>query len=133
MKGIFRLYLIETFSLYLLTSFSSGIIFENGIYTLLLAGLGLTVSASIAKPIINLLLLPINLITFGLFKFLSSAIAIYLVTLVVPGFKFTGFFFQGINSEWITIPQISLVGILGLILFSFILSLITSFLHWLIK
>lgn len=133
MKSIFRLYLIETFSLYLISSTISGITLENGLVTLLLAGLGLTAASSIAKPLINLLLLPLNLMTFGLFRFISSAIAIYLVTLVVPGFKFNGFYFAGFTSDWFDLPQISFTGILAFIAFSLVFSLLTTFLHWLVK
>ena len=133
MKSIFRLYLIETFSLYLFSSVITGIVFENGIQTLLMAGVGLTIASSIAKPLINILLLPLNLLTFGLFRFVSSAIAIYLVTLVVPGFKFNGFFFSGYANQWFSLPAISLAGILGFIAFAFVFSIFTTFLHWLIK
>lgn len=133
MKGIFRIYLIETFSLYLISSVISGIVFENGIQTLLLAGLGFTIATSIAKPGINILLLPLNLMTFGLFRFVSSAVALYIVTLVVPGFNLTGFMFQGFASEWFSIPVISLTGFLAFIAFSFVFSVLTTFLHWLIK
>jgi len=133
MKGIFRLYLIETFSLYLISSIATGIVLEKGLLTLLLAGLGLTVASSIAKPIINLLLLPLNLMTFGLFRFISSAIALYLVTLIVPGFKLSGFYFSGFSSNWFDLPSISLTGILAFIAFSLVLSVLTTFLHWLIR
>jgi putative membrane protein len=133
MKGIFRLYLIETFSLFLVSSVTSGIIFEYGIQTLLLAGLGLTATSSVAKPVINLLLLPLNLMTFGLFRFISSAVALYLVTLVVPGFKLVNFYFQGFSSKWIDLPSLSFEGIVAFIAFSILLSILTTFLHWLIK
>jgi uncharacterized membrane protein YvlD (DUF360 family) len=108
-------------------------VFENGLNTFLLTGFALTIGSLIAKPIINLMLLPLNLITFGLFRWVSSAVILYLITMVVKSFKIAGFYFAGYNSVWIDIPEISFKGILAFISFSFMLSVIISFIHWLMK
>ncbi|HJX59622.1 hypothetical protein A2V61_03090 [Candidatus Woesebacteria bacterium RBG_19FT_COMBO_47_8] len=133
MRKIIRHYVLDTFALYLASQLTSGMIFENGYQTLLLAGVALTITTMLAKPIINILLLPINLITFGLFKWVSSAIALYLVTLVVPGFKIIQFLFAGLTTKYFDFPAISLEGILAYIGFSFLLSLITSLLFWIFR
>jgi len=133
MRKIIRHYVLDTFALYLASQLTSGMIFENGYQTLLLAGVALTITTMLAKPIINILLLPINLITFGLFKWVSSAIALYLVTMVVPGFKIIQFYFAGLATKFFDFPVISLEGILAYIGFSFLLSLITSLLFWIFR
>ena len=133
MKNIFRLYLIDTLALYAVTYIASGVVLAKGFETLLLAGVGLTVASVLARPIINLLLLPLNLVTFGLFRWVSSAIALYLVTLVVPGFSIVAFNFSGFVSKWIVIPQLSISGVLSYIAYSFVLSVMTSIVHWIIK
>ncbi len=133
MKRIIRHYVIDTVSLYLVSRVASGLVFERGAESLLLAGVGLTIVSLLAKPVINILLLPINLVTFGLFRWVSSAILLYLVTLVVPGFKIVGFIFKGISIQGINIPALSLSGLLAIAAFSFLISLITSFIYWLIK
>jgi len=133
MKRILRHYVIDTFSLWTVTQIASGIILEKGYESLLLAGIGMTAVSLLAKPIINLLILPLNLITFGLFRWVSSAIILYIVTLIVPGFKIEGFRFSGLSSVWIDLPSVNLEGILTFVAFSFLLSLITSFVYWLVK
>lgn len=133
MKRILKHFVIDTVSLYLASSIASGLVFERGIETIILTGAGLTLASLVAKPIINVLMLPINLITFGLFRWVASAVALYLVTLVVPGFKVMNFFFGGYSSVWFDLPTISLVGVFALIAFSFLLSLIASFIYWLVK
>lgn len=133
MKFLLRHYTVDTVSLYLASQVASGLIFEGGIKTILLAGVGLMAATLVVKPLINLLILPLNLITFGLFKWVSSAVALYLVTLVVPGFKIAGFAFAGLPTKWIDIPGFSFSGILSYVAFSFLLSLLTSFIYWLIK
>ena len=92
------------------------------------------ISSLLVKPLINILLIPVNLVTFGLFRWVSSAIALYIVTLVVPGFSIIGFDFAGWASKWIDIPAFAIPpGILAFIAVSFLLSIITSLIYWLIK
>lgn len=133
MKRIIRHFVIDTFSLWVVTQMAGGLIFEKGLYTLLLTGAAVTAVSFLAKPAINLLLLPLNLVTFGLFRWVSAAIVLYIATLIVPMFKVASFSFAGYYSRWIDIPAMNLKGFLAFIAFSFLLSLITSFIYWLIK
>jgi len=133
MKTIIRHYVLETVTLYLASQIASGMVFEGGPTTLLLAGAGLTVATLVVRPLINILILPINLLTFGLFKWVSSAIALYLVTLVIPGFRIVQFNYAGLSTKWVDIPGFSFEGLLAFVAFSFLISFIASFLHWLIK
>lgn len=133
MKRIIRHYVIDTSTLYAISFLASGLVFEEGLKTILLAGLALTAASIVVKPVINILLLPLNLITFNLFRWLSSAVALYLVTLVVPGFKLVGFTFAGFTSSWIDIPAMSFTGVLAFVAFSFILSAITSVIYWVVS
>ena len=51
------------------------------------------------KPIINLITLPINVVTLGLFSLVVNALLIMLAGMIVPGFSVDGFwpaFFFGI-------------------------------------
>ena len=133
MKNLIRNYLIATVSLFTASQVASGLIFENGLTSIVLAGAGITIALMLVKPVINILLLPINLITFGLFRWVSSAIAIYLVTLVVPSFKVSHFLFDGFSTNWIDFPRLSFEGILAYVAFSFLISIFTTILHWIIK
>src|SRR3990167_4578473 len=126
MKNLLRQYIIDLTALYFVSTFASGMVFAKGIQTALLAAAGLTVFSILAKPLINLLLLPINLITFGLFRWASSVVALYLVTLVVPGFAINSFAFPGFATKLIIFPPVNLHGVLALVAFSFIISLFSS-------
>ena len=77
--------------------------------TALLVAIVLGILNAIIKPIIVILTLPITVVTFGLFLFVINAAIILLATKVVPGFKVDGFWWA--------------------LLFSFLLSLITSILY----
>ncbi len=55
--------------------------------TLLLAAVVLTLLNRVAKPILNLLFLPINIVTLGIFSVIINVALIWLVTYLVPGFS----------------------------------------------
>ena len=133
MKRILKHFVIDTVSIFLVSSAATGMIFEKGFETLLFTGIGLTIASLIAKPIINILMLPLNLITFGLFRWVSAVVTLYLVTLIVPGFKIVGFHFGGYTSIWIDVPLITFTGFLAFLAFSLLHSLFSSFIYWLIK
>ena len=133
MRSLLKHFIIDTVALYLISLAIQGIVFEKGVESLLLTGLVLMLATTIIKPIINLLLLPINLITFGLFKWVAYAITLYLVTLVVPGFKLLDFVFAGFSSYWVAIPSIHLTGALAFLAFSFVISLVSSIVFWIFK
>lgn len=128
-----KYFLISSVTLYLISLVISGLVFENGVNTLILTGIALTVASLIIKPVINILLLPLNLITFGLFRWVGYAVALYIVTLIVPGFKIVNFAFNGLTSYWFSLPAISFNGIVAIIAFSFIISITSSILDWLLK
>ena len=133
MKRIIKHYAVDTFSLYIISQVAQGLIFENGTKTLLLARLGLLATSILAKPVINMLLLPLNLVTFGVFRWISSAVALYIVTLVIPGFRVGGFIFGGFSSAWFDLPPLDLTGVLAYIAYSLLLAILTSVIYWIVK
>ena len=133
MKTILKHFIINTVSLYLVSLAITGIIFNDGTYSIVLAGVALTLATLIIRPVINILLLPINLITFGLFRWAGFAVSLYLVTLVVPGFKILDFAFKGFSSSWFSIPPVFITGILAFLVYSFLISMVASIMYWIFK
>lgn len=133
MRRAIKYFIVNSVALYLVSLVFTGLFFEKGAETIVLTGVALGLTSLIIKPIINLLILPLNLITFGLFRWVGYAVALYIVTLIVPGFRVLDFIFGGYASYWINIPAISLHGVVALIVFSFIISTTSSILDWLLK
>lgn len=133
MRKLLKHYLIDTGALYAVSLVITGIVFEKGVETLLLAGLVLMLTTMIVRPVINVLLLPINLVTFGLFKWVAYAVTLYLVTLVVPGFKLLNFGFAGYSSYYFSLPAVNLGGVLAFVAFSFVISFISSIATYILK
>lgn len=134
MKRILRSFLIEIGCLFLVTQVASGIEFKNGLESLVIAGVALTLATFVAKPIINILLLPLNLVTFGVFKWISQAVTLFLVDLVLNDFAVTKFAFMGYNTTWVYVPPLELGNIvLAYIAFSLLISIIGGVIYWLVK
>lgn len=133
MKKYLRLLLVNTATLWLAAKIITGISFDNQIKTLFSAALALTIIDLLIKPLIKILLLPINLLTLGTFRWLTNVIALYLTTLIVPEFKINGFFFPGFVYQGFALPSMNLSTFLTFVLTSFTISLITTLLLWLAK
>lgn len=133
MRTIIKHFIIDTIALYLISQSVSGMVFANGLYTLALTGAVLMLITMIVKPILNILLLPLNLVTFGLFKWVAYAITFYLVTLIVPGFKLLDFAYKGYSSSLFSLPAISLTGTLAFLAFAFLVSFVSSLMYWIFK
>ena len=132
MKRLIRAYVIYLSVLWAISSYIGGIEYGKSLQTLLAASLALTVAEILLKPILNLLLLPFNLVTLGVFRWVSNALMLYITALLVPAFSIVPFTYPGFHSDLFIIPAVSL-GLIGAYIFlSLILSFIASFVFWLI-
>ena len=130
-KKYLRLFLINSVSIWLIAQVVAGIILKGGLQTLVTAGLVLTLVNLAVKPLINLLLLPINLVTLGTFRWLVNVLVLWLVTLIVPQFQINDFSFAGGSWQGFIIPSLMLGKFWAFVLISFLISLVTGFLLWL--
>lgn len=78
--------IVTTFALAILGYFIPTISFTN-IVTLLIASLVITLLNSVVKPVLKLLFLPVNIITFGFFSWVINISLLWLATYLVPGFS----------------------------------------------
>ena len=80
--------------------------------TAIVVAIILGVLNTFVKPVLILLTLPINILTFWLFTFVINAVIVLIVAKIVPGFKVDGFWWA--------------------LAFSLVLSLVSSFLNALV-
>lgn len=134
MKKILRILLVNYFALWLVAKALPGALFyAEGSKTILLAAGALTFINYLVRPIIKLLLLPITILTLGLFRWVINVLGLYLATFVVKGFSVQPFDFPGLSYQGFAIPAFHAVNPYAYIIVSFALSLATSFVYWLIK
>lgn len=133
MKTILRAIFINLATLYIVTLFFPGLSIENKTITFLSAAVVWTLLNKVIKPIIKLLLLPINLITLGLFSWVINVFTLYLLGNLIDGVKINAFVFNGFSYQGFNIPQISFNIFLSYVLTSITLSLVHSGLTWLLR
>jgi putative membrane protein len=85
------------------------------------------------RPLIDLVLLPLNFLTFGLIKGLSGLILLWLLTILVTGFSITESIFPGYNLGSVVIPAYQVSAIVTAILGAFFIGLVSSTLYWLTR
>jgi len=133
MRHLIKPFLVEALGLYAANKVAAGLAF-SGLQSIIITIAALTLASRLVKPIVNVLILPLTLATLGLFKFVGSAITLYIVDLVLPHFSVSGFDFDGLATPFFEIPPLLFgEGALSYIAFSIVLSFATGFVHWAIK
>lgn len=117
MKTITRSVILTIVSILLLSWFLPGVNIANTV-TLILAGVVLAVLNVTLRPFLKIVLLPINVLTLGLFGWVINALVLFLTTWLVPGFSIgpVELFGWTLSQFW------------SLIVVSFALSLVSGFL-----
>ena len=133
MKSVLRNTLFNGLSLFILAQLVPGFKVSGGLLTFAIGGLALSILFFVVKPILNLISLPLNLVTLGLFSFLTNAIIFYLLTVFVTSISITEFTFPGFSLAGFIAPKIFINTFFAFILVAFLQSLIVSFLSWIIK
>ena len=131
MKSILRLFLSSLAGLWVTQSLISGFKITGGLENLFVASGALTLIYLIAKPILKILLLPINLLSLGFFGWIINVAILYLLTKLVPYITVSAWHFPGFTYQGILIPQYNLNQIMVFVLVSFLLSFVVNFLSWL--
>lgn len=109
-------------SFYVAQYFLSGFQIQNNWSTYLVASLVFVIFNFVLSPVISILLLPINILTLGLFRWLTNVLVLYLFDLVYDGISIVGFTYPGMSSSIISLPS----GYLGLFWVLVISSLLMS-------
>lgn len=133
MRSILRAIFLNTLTLYLVTLFYPGITIKQEIKTLISAAIIWWLLNKIVKPIIKLLLLPINLITLGLFSWAVNAITVFLLTVINKDVALHAYTFPGISYQGFIVPSISFNLIVSYVITSLVLYLTHGLIVWLLR
>lgn len=128
MKSFFRSSLLTCFSLFLVAQFQLGLTVPSQILNLIWSGILIHLLNLLVKPVIKLLLLPLNLITLGLFSWLANVLVLLIAVNLIPGLSVNAFTLSSINYAGFITPLLSVNRFFALIIISLFLSLIYNFL-----
>lgn len=107
-----------------------GLAYTGGVKTLLVGAAIFAAINFVLVPLLRVLLLPLNLLTLGLFAWITNVLALYALTSVVTNFHLLPYNFPGFSSNGFTIPATTLSPLWVAILASFMIGLVTHLLHW---
>ncbi len=117
----------------LVAYFYPGFSYQNNYLTLVLAGFIFALLTIFVKPILKLLSLPFNVITFGLFSFFINIIILYGVSYFIHDFKIVSFHFAGYTLSGFQIPAYDLNQLTSALVASVLIGVLSTFLHWIFK
>lgn len=131
MKGFLQEIAINAVALFVALSIFSGLAVTGGFWGIFTAAVLITIGFRVLKPVINIITLPLNVITFGLFQALVVAFIVFLITLIYPQMQITEFQFEGARFYGIIISPFYVTLFLSYIIISGTIYLINRSLFWL--
>jgi len=129
MKHILQSFLFNAFALWLTSQIIPGIQMGGGWQEILFTAFVLSLLMLIVQPLLKILFIPINIMTFGLLSWAVNVIVIYLLTFLVPGVVISAWYFPGFSSNGFTIPGCNVSYIMSLILVTVFLTTLTNLFH----
>lgn len=133
MKTLLRNIAIYFLILFLLPHIIPGVTITGGINTFLVGSFVLTLLFIILKPILNIISFPANMLTLGIFNIFINGLLIYLLTVFVTEITISAFTYTNMNIFGFITPVISFNTFFAYIYTAFVLTLINSFIRWLIE
>lgn len=129
MKYLLRVFLFNSFSLWFVSQIIPALTISGGWQVLLFAGGILSILMLLVAPILKILFLPINILSFGLLSWLINVIVLYLLTVFVPDVAVHAWVYPGTSFAGFVIPQISFSYVVSIILVSLTMTFFVNLLH----
>lgn len=130
MRGLLKDIAIIIISVYLVSLVLRGLIIENTTSMVMLA-IVLYFGNKVVHPIVQVILLPLNLLSLGIFSAASTLFSLYLSTIFVKGVIVIPFTFQGVSLFGLHIASISFNTILSFMVISVTIYFVEKMLFWL--
>ncbi len=133
MKTILKLIFVNYLVIYVTSLIYLGFTVDPSFKNLLTAAIIWLLLNKIVKPIIKLLLLPINLITLNLFSWAIGFITLFLLQIFADGISVSAYQFPGVNFAGFVIPTFSINTFFSYLVTSILLNTIHTFILWLFR
>ena len=133
MRSLLRRYFIIVISIYSVTQLIPGLTIQNNWSGLFYAAFILSILLYIAKPIANLIMLPINILTLNLAAWIINIVMIYLWVLLVREVNINPWEFAGLSWGPIRLVPYNFGTFAVTVITAIFLILIERFFNWLIR
>jgi uncharacterized membrane protein YvlD (DUF360 family) len=109
-KKIIKLTLLLTFSLITVNQIWGNLEFSYIPWTIIKIGFTLSIFEIIIKPILKIILFPINLLTLGLFRIVIDVVGLYLSIFLFSDFYVKNIHTQATSISGLSIPELNFSG-----------------------
>ncbi len=133
MKSLLRRFLRSLVALYIATQLLPAVAILDGVRGLMISSAAFMLADFLLIPLLKILFLPLNLLTLGIFTWLTNVLALYVLVNIVPTFRVMPYFFPGANFGLLIIPAMSLSVFQVVVVASFLIGSIIHILNWLQK
>jgi len=129
MRVFIRNIIFNSFALWLTSQILPGLDISDGWQKLLAAGLILCILMFLVKPILKILLLPLNFLTFGILTWFINVFLIYLLSILVPDVTVKSWVFNGISTYGLSIAPLKITYFFALVLSALMITTIVKVLE----
>jgi len=133
MKKIIQNVSINLGALWITTQLIPAVSISQGVKGLLISALIFMVVNIMIVPIFKVILLPLNLLTLGIFTWVANVLAFYFLVNVSPFISVSPYDFPGLNLGAIIIPGLGLSTLQVVIVASFLIGFLINLINWLRK
>ena len=131
MKYLTRVFLFNTFALWLTSQLLPALVISGDWQTIAIAGIILTLLMLLVAPIVRILFIPINFLTLGLASWLGNVIIVYLLTIFIPQVAIQPWTFPGLTWQGFSIPSYHVSYMGALVISTLAITLVSNILRWL--
>lgn len=124
MKKTLRLVLISIFCLVTINQLWQNLAFDNDVISLIKVSIILTVFELFLKPLVKILLLPINLLTLGTFRIVINTLGFYLAVFLLTDFRVLNISSSPFNWQGFSFPGLNFYGFFAYLVTSATFSII---------
>lgn len=132
-KKFLKKVFINAIALCFTTWFFPGLKIIFDLQTLFLSSFLLTLVYNLLKPAFNIIFLPLNLLTLGLFRCLNYTLALIITIFLVPGISLKPFFFEGFSFAGFSLPPFKVSAFFCLLLSGLILETTKKIIYFLLR
>jgi uncharacterized membrane protein YvlD (DUF360 family) len=133
MKQLLKKYLVTVITIYILMNIIPSFIIKGNLKNFLYICLILSFLTYLVKPIINLIMLPINIITLNLSAWIINIFIFLFWSLLMRDVTINAWDFNGINLGFINIDSIIFPAWQTIIILAIFYILLSKFLFWVIR
>lgn len=133
MKSLLRQLLVNMAALWTTAQILPGLQLNGGFQALMIGGLVFMVINIVIVPLLKIMFLPLNLLTFGFFTWVINVLALYFLTNIVSEIRLVPYLFGGLNLGLVVVPSVDLNTLQVAIVASFLIGLISNLVKWLMK